>query len=239
MDPSMLISRLRAEIEMLKAEIAILKGDNGGSGELAEYEKDRYCIIQFRVKTAVDIYLEDISPDCKLVLADFRKIQYAFELMKSSIKNPTTIHETNPRETNEILDIDSRNLTEEQIKRFAKLKHLVTHRDNEINILVEMISKMKASMQEEQAAVKDSRLNLVIEINNNSFPNPFLLIAYLLQLYLLRMKYQISSRMLIHATTHYLTELKSLNFLAIKQGRLKYLSEGILPVNGLITKKKS
>ena len=81
------------------------------------------------------------SDNAKLVLNDFARIQYAFQLLKdrgtdnsASNRPPSSGSNLNPSNIqNEFLEFDTRNLTEDQIKRFAKLKHLVSHRDNEIS----------------------------------------------------------------------------------------------------------
>jgi hypothetical protein len=131
MDPNMIISRLKAEIDMLKSEIVVLKGECGNDGgSLADYEKDR-------VRISVDEYIADKSPSSKLIFNNFDKIQYAFQLLKEKSSESPSFATNSPHKTqqSELLDFDARNLTEEQIKIFSKLKQLVTHRDNEISCL--------------------------------------------------------------------------------------------------------
>lgn len=123
-----------------------------------------------RVKQMIDEFISDPSPDASIVLSEFNKIQHAFQILKMYAKgsgdlgvNVTSAHEP----SKDSLDFDARGLTSEQITHFAKLKHLVTHRDNEISmlscnsdILVDMIAKLK-SFQSQQVSTQPSRMSLV------------------------------------------------------------------------------
>jgi hypothetical protein len=131
MDPGMLVARLRKEIETLKAELAILKGDHQGDETLADFEKERLKKAYNSVKTAVEIFVADKSHDAALILNQFRQIQYAFQLLKGYTTSTVATEENHS--THGDLEFDARGLNSDQIKKFGKLQHLVTHRDNEIS----------------------------------------------------------------------------------------------------------
>ncbi|KAL2914503.1 hypothetical protein HK105_206070 [Polyrhizophydium stewartii] len=163
LDPQLVIARLKREIARLRAELALARGESGqeSSEDLPEYEKER-------VKQAVDDFLADSSLDAGIIMADFRKIQFAFRVLKtylsdsrqnggpaaSATMQPTGKSELAPSASRAITDeqdssarsmtIDTHGLTRDQLEQFEKLKLLVAHRDNEINILVGMIAQLKA-----------------------------------------------------------------------------------------------
>ena len=144
LDPQLLILRLRREITRLRAELAIASGEGANTGDLPDYEKERYFVVEDRIKQAVDDYLSDNSNEGSLIMNDFAKIQYAFELLKGYTKGTTTGPPQKREDTSsKNITIDSEGLTPTQLNQFQKLKKLVSHRDNEINILVGMISKLK------------------------------------------------------------------------------------------------
>lgn len=74
-DPQLVIARLRREIERLKAELALARGEGELGDVLPEYEIEK-------VKKAVDEYVADHSVDSMLVFSDFRRITCAFGFLK-------------------------------------------------------------------------------------------------------------------------------------------------------------
>lgn len=76
LDPQLLIAKLRREIAMLKAELAIARGEEGATTDvLPEYEIER-------VKIAVDDFIADSRSDSNIVFSDYRKISCAFGILK-------------------------------------------------------------------------------------------------------------------------------------------------------------
>lgn len=134
MDPKLVISRLKQEISRLKAELAIARGEGTEyTEELPEYEKSR-------VRDAVNFFINDPAPESELVFADFKKIHYAFLLLKERTnQNPTSaqldIQNIKPQNMSNSLssfDFDSSGMAQHQIEQIEKLKKLAEHRDNEI-----------------------------------------------------------------------------------------------------------
>ncbi|KAJ3176997.1 Kinesin- protein 6 [Geranomyces variabilis] len=145
LDPRLLIARLKREVARLKAELAIARGEAGehAGEELPDYEKDR-------VKDAVNDYLGDSSADAALLFADGRKISEAFRIMKAMIASGTgggahSQHERSlpgpPRSSTATPVVPSPDGQESaEVERFRRL---IAHRDNEINILLEMVNKLR------------------------------------------------------------------------------------------------
>ncbi|KAL4238137.1 Kinesin-related protein 6 [Mactra antiquata] len=147
LDPKLMIQRLKREIQQLKDELALATGEQRNE-ELTEEDLDR-C------EDAVKAYLADSDIDAIINIgADMRRIHTCFKIMKkrilekpSSPQKPLTpapqpVPEGPPPDTGPYSDTEN-----------AKLKQLVVQRDNEINILVNMLKK-------EKKRVKDASLQL-------------------------------------------------------------------------------
>ncbi|KAJ3149855.1 Kinesin- protein 6 [Geranomyces michiganensis] len=155
LDPRLLIARLKREVARLKTELAIARGEAGehAGEELPDYEKER-------VKDAVNDYLADSSADAALLFADGRKISEAFRIMKELIAGGTRsgAHNNNertlpaPPRTNTATPVVSPPDGEEsaEVERFRRL---IAHRDNEINILVEMVNKLRNGEDVDKARI--------------------------------------------------------------------------------------
>ncbi|KAJ3134119.1 Kinesin- protein 6 [Physocladia obscura] len=138
-DPKLIIAKLKREIVRLKSELAIARGETGGdsSEELPEYEIDR-------IRQAVEDYLADTSITASLIFSDARKINEAYRILKTFALNgklATNMESVTPASN----PVDSEKLSS---KEAEKLKMLITHRDNEIVILIEMINKYKSQLGE-------------------------------------------------------------------------------------------
>ncbi|KAJ3222748.1 Kinesin- protein 6 [Clydaea vesicula] len=148
LDPQLLIIKLKKEIVKLKAEIAILRGgENGGEEELPDYEVER-------VKKTVDEYILEKSESASMTFTDFRKISCAYRFLKNYIlqksNNGSITSSVLSNNETSVNKINTINFNEkEYIEKIEKLKHLVSHRDNEINILVSMINKEKLNKNNE------------------------------------------------------------------------------------------
>lgn len=129
-DPHLMIARLKQEISRLKAELAIARGEGDSYPDgLPDYEKER-------INTAVDGYVNDSSADAELIFSDFKKIQYAFQIMKDWILSdkpkPTESSQSKGKLDTEFSEVNL-GLNKIQAEQFEKLKRLAEHRDNEIS----------------------------------------------------------------------------------------------------------
>ncbi|XP_029891782.1 kinesin-like protein KIF6 isoform X4 [Aquila chrysaetos chrysaetos] len=136
-DPRLMIVQLKKEIQELKDELALVTGKQRTS-ELSQEEL-------LRLDELLETFLEDNDPDSTLdVGADMRKIKYCFihvkQLMNhSKISDKKLLSQYIPEEK------ETNKQTGEELK---KLKELLQQRDNEINILVNMLKKEKKKAQD-------------------------------------------------------------------------------------------
>ncbi|NXI51135.1 KIF6 protein, partial [Chloroceryle aenea] len=136
-DPRLMVIQLKKEIQELKDELALVTGEQRTS-ELSQEEL-------LRLDKLIEVFLEDNDPDNNLnVGADMRKIKYCFNHMKQLIncskidKKFLSQHNSEEKDTNKEVE-------EEELK---KLQDLLQQRNNEINILVNMLKKEKKKAQD-------------------------------------------------------------------------------------------
>lgn len=125
-DPQMLIDKLKREVARLRSELAISRGEGDSNEPLPPYEVER-------VRQAVEEYLT--TEGAELLFADFRKVTEAFSYLKSKVTGPTLAG------SNAVLTDDEQNFAKSQ----EKLKQLLTHRDNEISVLVNLLNQYQKS----------------------------------------------------------------------------------------------
>ncbi|NWW87683.1 KIF6 protein, partial [Rhynochetos jubatus] len=136
-DPRLMIVQLKKEIQELKDELALVTGKQRTS-ELSQEEL-------LQLGELIETFLEDNDPDSTLdIEADMRKIKYCFTHMKhlmnrSKISDKKLLSQCNSEENDTIKE------AEEELKT---LKELLQQRDNEINILVNMLKKEKKKAQD-------------------------------------------------------------------------------------------
>ncbi|XP_039992325.1 kinesin-like protein KIF6 isoform X2 [Xiphias gladius] len=147
LDPSLLIARLKREIESLKEELAMVTGEQRDN-ELTVDE------IQ-KLEELVKAFLDDPDPGVTLSLgADMRKIQYCFSLLKIMILekkgggNKCSDGQELPAAT---VREDGIQDSHQSAPTVTKLKEMLTQRDNEISILVKMLKKEKKRAQDAAA----------------------------------------------------------------------------------------
>ncbi|TPX57666.1 hypothetical protein PhCBS80983_g03680 [Powellomyces hirtus] len=171
LDPRLLIARLKRENARLKTELAIARGEAGDhtGEELPDYEKER-------VKDAVNDYLGDSSADASLLFADGRKIQEAFRILKNMIGSGQTNGHDSAASTSRIITAEatgapssSSTVTVSDSAEIERLQRLIAHRDNEINILVEMVNKLRNG---EEVDKKSMPLRSVSVPTNINAPDP-------------------------------------------------------------------
>ncbi|XP_064504537.1 kinesin-like protein KIF6 isoform X3 [Pseudopipra pipra] len=136
-DPRLMIVQLKKEIQDLKDELELVTGKQRTS-ELSQEEL-------LQLDELIEMFLKDSDPDSTLdVGADMRKIKYCFIHMKQLMNHPTTSDKK----------LLSQNISEEEDtnkesgEELEKLKDLLQQRDNEINILVNMLKKEKKKAQD-------------------------------------------------------------------------------------------
>ncbi|XP_010162768.2 kinesin-like protein KIF6, partial [Antrostomus carolinensis] len=136
-DPRLMIVQLKKEIQELKDELALVTGKQRTS-ELSQEEL-------LQLDELIEIFLKDNDPDSTLdVDADMRKIKYCFihmkQLMnhsKNSDQKLLSSHISEEKDTNK-----------EAGEELEKMKKLLQQRDNEINILVNMLKHEKKKAQD-------------------------------------------------------------------------------------------
>ncbi|XP_052601560.1 kinesin-like protein KIF6 isoform X3 [Peromyscus californicus insignis] len=135
-DPRLMIVRLQKEIADLKEELAVATGELRTEA-LTEAELHQ-------LEKLIASFLEDQDPESRLeVGADMRKIHHCFHHFKkllndkSTIKNPVSSESTH-QACQELLEGEEH----------TKLRDLLKQRDNEINILVNMLKKEKKKTQD-------------------------------------------------------------------------------------------
>ncbi|XP_039241267.1 kinesin-like protein KIF6 isoform X1 [Pipra filicauda] len=136
-DPRLMIVQLKKEIQDLKDELELVTGKQRTS-ELSQEEL-------LQLDELIEMFLKDKDPDSTLdVGADMRKIKYCFIHMKQLMNHPT-ISDKKLLSQNISEEEDSNKESGEELE---KLKDLLQQRDNEINILVNMLKKEKKKAQD-------------------------------------------------------------------------------------------
>ncbi|XP_062475059.1 kinesin-like protein KIF6 isoform X8 [Pezoporus occidentalis] len=135
-DPRLIIVQLKKEIQELKDELVLVTGKERTS-ELSQEEL-------LQLDELIGTFLKDNDPDSALdVGADMRKIKYCFVHMKE-LMNHSKISDRKSlsQHTSEEKD------TNKEAEELEKMKELLQQRDNEINILVNMLKKEKKKAQD-------------------------------------------------------------------------------------------
>ncbi|XP_041668171.1 kinesin-like protein KIF6 [Cheilinus undulatus] len=163
LDPSLLIARLKREIQSLKEELEMVTGEQRND-QLAVEERQQ-------LEELVRAFLDDPDPDVTLSLgADMRKIQHCFSLLKCMIME-TQGGGDKPGDSKESSGATVIRKREEihniahSAAEVTKLKEMLTQRDNEISVLVKMLKK-------EKKRVQDAAAQLTNITNNQSSESP-------------------------------------------------------------------
>ncbi|XP_027732377.1 kinesin-like protein KIF6 isoform X2 [Vombatus ursinus] len=136
-DPRLTIIRLKKEIQELKDELAIVTGEQR-TEELTQVELDK-------LEEQIRSFLEDQDPESRLeVGSDMRKIHHCFHYLKKLLSERKIPEKSEP--SPEIKDQDGEVPLKEE--EFKKLRDILKQRDNEINILVNMLKKEKKKVQD-------------------------------------------------------------------------------------------
>ncbi|XP_027757971.1 kinesin-like protein KIF6 isoform X3 [Empidonax traillii] len=137
-DPRLMIVQLKKEIQDLKDELELVTGKQRTS-ELTQEEL-------LQLDELIETFLKDNDPDSTLdVGADMRKIKYCFIHMKQLVNHPTNSDKKLLSQDISEEEDTNKELRGEELK---KLKHLLQQRDDEINILINMLKKEKKKAQD-------------------------------------------------------------------------------------------
>ncbi|XP_069879937.1 kinesin-like protein KIF6 isoform X2 [Dipodomys merriami] len=135
-DPRLMILRLQKEIQELKDELAMVTGEPRTEA-LTEAEL-------LQLEKLITSFLEDQDPEGRLeVGADMRKINHCFHYLKKLLKDSKT------PEKSTVSEIKTQNCQEPpREEEYKRLQDILKQRDNEINILVNMLKKEKKKAQD-------------------------------------------------------------------------------------------
>ncbi|XP_054348872.2 kinesin-like protein KIF6 isoform X1 [Pongo pygmaeus] len=135
-DPRLVIKRLQKEIQELKDELAMVTGEQRTEA-LTEAEL-------LQLEKLITSFLEDQDPESRLeVGADMRKVHHCFHHLKKLLNDKKILE--NNTVSSESKDQDCQEPLKEE---YRKLRDILKQRDNEINILVNMLKKEKKKAQE-------------------------------------------------------------------------------------------
>ncbi|XP_051710729.2 kinesin-like protein KIF6 isoform X2 [Oryctolagus cuniculus] len=136
-DPRLMIIRLQKEIQELKEELALVTGELRTEA-LTEAELHQ-------LEKLIASFLEDQDPESRLeVGADMRKIHHCFHHLKKLLNDKKI-----PEKSTVPAEIKNQDCQEPvQQEEYRKLRDILTQRDNEINILVNMLKKEKKKAQD-------------------------------------------------------------------------------------------
>ncbi|XP_053458754.1 kinesin-like protein KIF6 [Nycticebus coucang] len=136
-DPRLMIIRLQKEIQELKDELAIVTGERRTEA-LTEAEL-------LQLEKLITSFLEDQDPESRLeVGADMRKIHHCFHHLKRLLHDKKILG--NCTVSSESKDPNCQEPLKEE--EYKKLRDILKQRDNEINILVNMLKKEKKKAQD-------------------------------------------------------------------------------------------
>ncbi|KAL4624257.1 kinesin-like protein KIF6 isoform X1 [Arapaima gigas] len=140
LDPALMITRLKKEVQSLREELAILTGEQREE-KLTEDEIHK-------LEEQVKAFLDDPDPEVSLELGpDMRKIRHCFSMFKIMVRDMLSggggAGDCSPSPS-AVPDPDV-NPPAAEVK---KLKDMLQQRDNEISILVSMLKKEKKKVQD-------------------------------------------------------------------------------------------
>ncbi|XP_063958101.1 kinesin-like protein KIF6 [Lytechinus pictus] len=159
LDPKLMIAKLKMEISDLKNQLAMTSGEQSME-ELTQEDIER-------LQEKVAAYIENTDPESQLnVGADMRKINECFRILKrySQGKTISSSSESSPQKHQEERSSrpddtpppsytpDTSYMAGAEVK---KLQGMVQQRDNEINILVNMLKKEKKRAQDAMKQASD------------------------------------------------------------------------------------
>ncbi|CAD5119019.1 DgyrCDS7671 [Dimorphilus gyrociliatus] len=145
LDPKLMIQKLKREIQQLKDQISMTNGDQStldlSNEEISECEK------------LVCEFLQDNNPESMIdVGADLRKVHECFRIIKRKFNEKASVRSITPASS----DVSTIREKEDNFNsnEFGRIKDLLQQRDNEINILVNMLKKEKKRVKNATSELK-------------------------------------------------------------------------------------
>ncbi|KAL5269965.1 hypothetical protein ACHWQZ_G003441 [Mnemiopsis leidyi] len=136
-DPKLVITRLKKEIQNLRDDIA-LAGRDVSTDPLTDEE-----LLMCRER--VNKYIECTDPEERLEIdADVRKIHFCYQYFKHLLKQAASSRPSSNRTVNSATSLIIPDQAEKELK---KLNELLAQRDTEINILVNLLKKERARIK--------------------------------------------------------------------------------------------
>ena len=129
-DPAVMIRKLKKENTELKAQIALLNGEDFAAARVTPEDRER-------VLELVRVYVAaHANPEAELIVGDMNRIQCAFGLLRAMVleAGPSTGAPKLPA----ICGAEGA-MGEEAEEQLHKLQLQIQQRDNEINILVSVV----------------------------------------------------------------------------------------------------
>ncbi|KAM4625912.1 kinesin-like protein KIF6 [Polymixia lowei] len=165
LDPALLITRLKREVQSLKEELSMVTGVQ---------REDQLTQEEIRkLEELVKTFLDDPDPEVTLALGpDMRKIHYCFSLLKfvmiPKLQLLFSLHSSEHHPSHTLVMIrdrpagghgqgdgevsrDSETQESPGLAELTRIKEMLTQRDNEISILVSMLKKEKKKAQDAAA----------------------------------------------------------------------------------------
>ncbi|XP_033125749.1 kinesin-like protein KIF6 [Anneissia japonica] len=134
-DPKLMIARLKGELQSLKGQLALVD-ESQSTDPLTEEEITE-------LNNLVENYLEDPDTESYLkVPPDIRKINQCFKIFKRLVKKEFSDSNPERRQTSNTESLTERQNSVDTVE-VKKLTDIIRQRDNEINILVNMLKKEK------------------------------------------------------------------------------------------------
>jgi kinesin family member 6/9 len=139
LDPNLIISRLKKEVEVLKNQL-LLSNSDGSLAEMGDLSADDIEKLKINIQNFLDT--TDTTDSTLNVGIDMRKINFCFNYLKElyiKMKSLSSMSLKNGNDSN--LTIVDASLYD--TKEMKDLKNTLRQRDNEISILVNMLKKEK------------------------------------------------------------------------------------------------
>eukprot|EP00041_Stephanoeca_diplocostata_P016172 m.315831 g.315831 ORF g.315831 m.315831 type:complete len:798 (+) comp20281_c0_seq2:165-2558(+) len=183
-DPSVLISRLKAEVERLKAELALATGGVPATEPLPPEE-------QLQCKAMVQTFVASNDPDAMITIGDLRKIEACFRILKAMATTRVSNEQTSPSSSacppssmastcatqggantgfsTQLSTYPPGASTSDEV---SQLREVLRQRDNEISILITKLQKERSrtdfqTQSQESGVVPD--LHSAPDTANNTY----------------------------------------------------------------------
>ncbi|ORZ38911.1 P-loop containing nucleoside triphosphate hydrolase protein [Catenaria anguillulae PL171] len=142
LDPYMIIARLKQQIQQLKAELALARGESSSDEPLPDYELAR-------LQDMLRAYLA--GDDSAVLFTDYRKVVAGFNFLRQWLKGRNEASSAGPGTDGGAMAMSVAGGADP--REVAQLKQLIAQRDTEISVLIPMVNQYKAKVR----ALEDGR----------------------------------------------------------------------------------